>query len=152
MRRLVIAAVLGAALGAQAWAGSAVAIPLDGVRVIAFKRPVATLYVGNPMVADVTMIDNRHAFLQGKAFGATNIVALDARGRQVANQQVVVAGAGAGVVTLQRGATQTTYTCSAARCDATPLPGDGKDSFEAMQDQIAKHQAMLDKAAAGGSQ
>lgn len=127
------------------------AVPLDEVRVVSFAKPVSTLYVGNPVIADVTIIDNRHAFVQGKAFGSTNIVALDARGRPVANQQIVVAGKGSATVTLQRGTQQTTFACAAARCQPAPQPGDGKDAFEPGMDQIQKYQGMLSKAASGGT-
>ena len=147
MRRILLATAFLAASSAAAGAGNAVSIPLDEVRVITFTKPVSTLYVGNPVIADVTIIDNRHAFLQGKSFGSTNLVALDASGRQIANRHVVVAGGGAGMVTLQRGASQTTYTCAASRCESTPQPGDGKDSFDAAQDQVAKHQSLLSTAA-----
>jgi hypothetical protein len=152
MRRFLLATVFTAAFATSAGAGSAVAVPLDEVRIIAFARPVATLYVGNPVIADVTIIDNKHAFVQGKAFGATNLIALDAMGHQVANQHVVVAGNGSSVVTLRRGTAQTTYACVGARCQASPLPGDGKDTYEAAIDQITKHQSMLAKAAAGETQ
>jgi hypothetical protein len=152
MRRILLATAAFAALSSAAVAGSAMSVPLDEVRVISFAKPVSTLYVGNPVIADVTIIDNRHAFIQGKAFGATNVVALDASGRPVANQQIVVAGKGNSVVTLQRGSQQTTYACAASRCQSTPQPGDGKDAFEAGTDQISKYQGMLAKAATGGSQ
>lgn len=152
MRRTLLATTLLAGFVAAANAGSAVSVPLDEVRIISFKLPVSTLYVGNPVIADVTIIDNRHAFVQGKAFGSTNILALDASGRQVASQSIIVASSGSAVVTLQRGTAQTTYACAASRCQSAPLPGDGKDAFDAANDQIAKHQSLLTKAAAGGTQ
>jgi Flp pilus assembly secretin CpaC len=153
MRRLfVAAAVLAAFCGTANAGGGAVAVPLDEVRVMTFAKPVATLYVGNPVIADITVIDSRHAFVQGKAFGATNIVALDAGGRQIANRQVVVAGNGTAIVTLQKGNTQTTYACAASRCQLAPQPGDGKDIFDAASEEVSKHQAMLTKAASGEAQ
>jgi Flp pilus assembly secretin CpaC len=153
MRRLLVAAAVLAALCGTANAGSgAVAVPLDEVRIMTFAKPVATLYVGNPVIADITVIDSRHAFVQGKAYGATNVVALDAGGRQVANRQIVVAGNGTAVVTLQRGNAQTTYACAASRCQIAPQPGDGKEVFEAAAEQVSKHQSMLTNAAEGGGQ
>ena len=127
-----------------------VSVPLDQVRMMAFSKPISTLYVGNPVIADVTMIDKRHAFIQGKAFGATNIVALDSSGTEISNQEVVVFGSAAAVVTLQRGTSQTTYSCVSSRCDPSPLPGDGKDLFDQSVDQIVKHQALISKIASGG--
>lgn len=153
MRRLLIATALFAATASAAIAGQAMSVPLDEVRVVSFAKPVSTLYVGNPVIADITIIDSRHAFVQGKAFGATNIVALDANGRAVANQEIVVAGKGGGTtVTLQRGSQQTTFACAQSRCQPAPQPGDGKDAFEPALDQIQKYQGMLAKAAAAGSQ
>ena len=153
MRRTtaLLASVLLAAGAAQARSAS-VSVPLDEVRMLAFAKPISTLYIGNPAIADVTMIDKRHAFVQGKAFGATNIVALDATGSEISNQQVVVFGSGGGVLTLQRGAARMTYSCAASRCEPSPQPGDGNETFNASMDQITKHQQLVAKIAAGAAQ
>ena len=150
MRRTtaLLASVLLAAGAAQARSAS-VSVPLDEVRMLAFAKPISTLYIGNPAIADVTMIDKRHAFVQGKSFGATNIVALDASGSEISSQQVVVFGSASAFVTLQRGAAQTTYSCVASRCEPSPQPGDGKDLFDMNMDQITKHQALVSKVASG---
>lgn len=153
MRRttVLLATILLTAGAAQARSAS-VSVPLDEVRMVDFAQPISTLYIGNPAIADVTMIDKRHAFVLGKAFGATNIVALDAAGLEISNRQVVVFGSGSAVVTLQRGAARTTYSCAAARCEPSPQPGDGKEPFDANMDQITKHQQMMAKIAAGATQ
>ncbi len=150
MRRSAIVAAIFAATVAPAFAGPALSVPLDEVRVVSFAKPVATLYVGNPVIADVTIIDSRHAFVQGKAFGATNVVALDDGGRQIANQTIVVASKNNSVVTLLRGPQQTSYACTRQRCQPAPQPGDGKDAFENATTQIDRYQGMLSKAAGGG--
>jgi hypothetical protein len=152
MRRIILAAAFTAAAATAAQAGSAMSVPLDEVRVVSFARPVATLYVGNPVIADVMIINNRHAFVQGKAFGTTNVIALDASGHPIANQQIVVAGKANTTVTLQRGSQQTTYACAGSRCQPTPQPGDSKDVFDAATDQISKYQGLLSKSASGGAQ
>ena len=63
---------------------------LDEVHTLTFRAPIATVYVGNPAIADITMIDARHAFVQGKSYGRTNIVALNHDGVQVFNTGVTV--------------------------------------------------------------
>jgi hypothetical protein len=153
MRRFVFAAVAAVASLGSALAGTAMSVPLDEVRVVTFAKPVSVLYVGNPVIADVMIIDSRHAFVQGKAFGSTNVVALDANGRPVANQAIVVAGkSGNGAtVTLQRGKEQTTYACAANRCQPTPQPGDAASAFDAATDQISKYQGLLTRAAGGAT-
>jgi hypothetical protein len=153
MRRTtaLLATILLTAGAAQARSAS-VSVPLDEVRILAFAQPISTLYIGNPAVADVTMIDKRHAFVLGKSYGATNIVALDASGTEVSNQQVVVFGSASSVITVQRGTARMTYSCAGARCEPSPQPGDGKDPFETNMDQISKHQQLVAKMAAGATQ
>ena len=131
---------------------TAVAVPLDQVRLMVFTKPVSTLYVGNPVIADITVIDKRHAFVLGKAFGTTNIIALDASGAEISNRTVVVSAAGSATVTLQRGAARVTYACAARNCEAAPALGDGKESYDAAMDQIQKHQDMLTKTATSSQQ
>jgi hypothetical protein len=123
---------------------------MDEVRVVAFSQPIAVVYVGNPMIADVSMIDSRHAFVLGKGFGATNLVALDADGKQVINDPINVFGHTGNTVVLHRGTQQATLTCGNARCEAAPTPGDDKDSFSARMEQLEKHQDAGAKAAGTG--
>jgi Flp pilus assembly secretin CpaC len=128
----------------------AISLPMDEVRVVAFTQPIATIFVGNPLIADVSMIDNRHAFVLGKSFGATNIVALNSDGRQVVNQSVSVFGHTGNLVVLHRGVAQATLTCASSRCEPLPTPGDDKDSYGTRMEQIASHQDANMKAAAAG--
>jgi Flp pilus assembly secretin CpaC len=112
-----------------------IALPLDEVR------------VGNPMIADVSMIDSRHAFVLGKGFGHTNIVALNTDGKQVVNDAVTVFGHTGSTVILHRGTAQATYACNGARCESAPMPGDDKDSFTQRMEQMNAHQDAGVKAA-----
>ncbi len=130
--------------------GTAISIPMDEVRVVAFSQPVQTVYIGNPLIADVTMIDSRHAFLLGKGFGATNIVALNSDGKQVVNDTVSVFGHTGNLVILHRGAAQATYACAGSRCEIAPTPGDDKDYYSSRMGQLADHQEAGMKAAAAG--
>ncbi len=102
---------------------SGVAVVIDQARLVAFPKPVKTVFVGNPTVVDVSMIDSQHAFLLGKTFGMTNLIALAPDGNQISNQQVVVLNNGA-AVTVNRGAEQFNYMCTSAHCEAAPRPGD----------------------------
>ncbi len=148
-RALLTAFVLTGSFTGSAFAG-ALNIPLDEVRTITFGKPVATVYVGNPSVADINMIDARHAFILGKGYGNTNIVALNHDGVQVSNTRVSVMSNASheSTVVLNRGAARITYNCTANHCDATPQPGDGKDAFDGGNGQIAAHEEAAKKAAA----
>lgn len=149
MRRMLFA--LSLVLPSPAFAAG-LAISMDEVRTVSFDTPVATVYVGNPAIADVNMIDARHAFVIGKGFGSTNIIALDGSGKEVADTQIAVLSGAAGsdsTVLLNRGTQRVTYSCTADRCEATPEPGDGKDVFDAISSQLAAHSDNAKKAATG---
>ncbi len=158
MRRALFAVMLLAAMPAHAADKHAaakhaadkndyVALALDEVHTLTFRNPVSTVYVGNPTIADVTMIDARHAFVQGKGYGRTNIMALNHDNVMVFNTHVTVTGNnGGGTVVLNRGAQRVTLNCAGGRCEPTPMPGDGKDS-DAFNGQITAHQAMARGAA-----
>lgn len=137
MRRALFAAALFAAVPAYA---NDVNLTLDQVHTLTFKRPVATVYVGNPAIADITMIDARHAFVQGKGYGRTNVVALNQDGAQVFNTNITVTGANNGsTVVLNRGAQRITLNCAGQRCEPTPMPGDGKDAYDPANGVAAAH-------------
>lgn len=146
-----IALTLPLALPSPALAAG-LAISMDEVRTVSFGVPVATVYVGNPAIADVNMIDARHAFVIGKGFGSTNIVALDGSGKEVSNVSVaVLAGANdtGSTLVLNRGTQRVTYSCTSSHCEATPEPGDGKDAFDVINSQLSAHSDIAKKAATG---
>lgn len=148
MRRALFAAALLAAAPAYA---NDVSLALDQVHTLTFKRPVATVYVGNPAIADITMIDARHAFVQGKGYGRTNLVALNQDGAQVFNTNITVTGASNGnTVVLNRGAQRITLNCAGQRCEPTPMPGDGKDAYDPANAVATTHQNTARTAAAAG--
>ena len=141
------ATLLAAAPAYAAGKNETVGLALDEVHTITFRSPVSTVYVGNPTIADVTMIDARHAFVQGKGYGRTNIVALNRDNVTVFNTNITVTGSeGGGTVTLNRGAQRVTLNCAGGRCEPTPMPGDGKDS-DPINAQIAAHQTAARTAA-----
>jgi|ERR1051326_215146 Flp pilus assembly secretin CpaC len=152
MRLFVLAALAvfsaGAALSADTARASDLSVPLDEVTAITFGKPVSTVYVGNPAIADINMIDARHGFVLGKGFGSTNVIALNHDGVQISNTRInVLSASRESTVTLNRGAARVTYSCSATRCEASPQPGDGKDAFGEAAGQLGAHQQTAEKAA-----
>lgn len=129
-----------------------VSVVMDQVRIVTFNRPVATVFVGNPVIADATVIDPYHAFILGKTFGVTNLIALSAQSQTIANQQITVANRNGGVVTLNKGANQFSYACTSAHCETNPIPGDQKAFFEDNQGSTSTHQDQALKAAVATAQ
>lgn len=142
-----LAAIAGAVMVSSVVAADPISISANEVRVVTFKRPVKTVFVANPLIADITVIDPRRAFLLGKNIGSTNIVALDERGQEAFNDKVTVLSEPGNIVTLQRGKSQSTLSCIDERCQTAPIVGDAAEPFDATLGQIAKGEQM--KAAAG---
>jgi len=146
----VLAGLCAATLGSHLALAANVGVPMDQVRMITFRAPFKTVYVGNPVIADITIIDSTHVFVLGKNFGITNIVALDDGGRVIMNDQITVLGQEGSLVTLQRGAGQRTLSCDNGRCEAKPTPGDEEAPFNSVVGQMDRRDGQNLKAAATG--
>jgi hypothetical protein len=93
------------------------------------------------------VIDPYHAFILGKAYGVTNLIALSAQRQTIVDQQITVANRSGGVVTLNKGGAQFTYACTTARCETNPRPGDQKAYYDENQGSINTHEDLSIKAA-----
>ena len=83
----------------------------------------ATVIVGNPIIADVTMLKrNDTIVLTGKGFGETNLIALDAQGKALGELIVRVMPAD-NVLIVQRGMDRQSYACS-PKCEPIVNLGD----------------------------
>ncbi|WP_425373512.1 pilus assembly protein N-terminal domain-containing protein [Phyllobacterium leguminum] len=93
--------VLGRAIRAAAilvavsFAGAAFAeedinLVTNQARVLRLARPADTVVIGNPEIADAVVQDSKTVVLTGKGFGVTNIVVMDAEGRAILDDRVVV--------------------------------------------------------------
>lgn len=108
--RLLAAAILSAsATGALAQTltapvGQAVRVPIRGA--------AADVLVGDPKVADVTVISPSVLFVAGRGAGSTNLVVLDAAGRTLFNSRIVVPANDPGQVTIQRGRETRAFFCA----------------------------------------
>lgn len=138
MRRL-LATLLGSLIvglaPASAIAQDLLTVPMD--HSVRFTLPPGSkrVMLGAPGVVDITVLDMTTAVLLGRTYGATNILVLDAAGRTLMNQEVVVADSGVGRVTLMTGSSGggeaaatvsiQNFACS-PRCNRYPLPGESQ--------------------------
>lgn len=118
-----------------------VRVIVDFARTLLLARPVSTLIIGNPAVAQATLSDDKTVILTGKAPGSTNLIAMGTDGAEVANVILDVVAAGGRLVTVDEGTGRTTYSCT-IRCDpvqsgepaapqpqsTAPPPGDDANS------------------------
>ncbi len=126
-----------AALAVLATSAPAVAqgmpVRIDQATRVTLAAPARDVFIGNPAVADVTIIDGRNLLVLGKSYGVTNIVVLDARGRTILDRQIVVSAVDDGRVSFFRGPDVYNYACS-PRCERTPMPGE-RDSGSGVYSQ-----------------
>ena len=88
-------------------------------RLIRFDRPIATVVIGNPEVADARAQTDRSIALVGKAVGITNLIALDNTGAEVFSSLVVVGARDAGKVIMNTRRTlheYWAYRCTSDNC------------------------------------
>jgi Flp pilus assembly secretin CpaC len=112
MRRLLIACLAAAALSTPALAAPQTSVALDHTTRINLRSPAGSVVVGNPAVADVTVVDSQTLFLQGKGYGVTEVVVLDPLGRTIWQGEVVVTAPTQGAVSVYRGAQVTEMACA----------------------------------------
>lgn len=112
---LVLAgAILAAASGAMAQSAR-MNIEIDQAQRVQLRGSAGSVIVGNPQIADVTVVDANTLYITGKGYGVTEVVAVDAIGRPVFQSQIVVTGStGAGSVRVWRGAQATEMACAAS--------------------------------------
>ncbi len=122
MRRAALAFLI-AALAPTAALAQSLAVNIDQAARVSLGRAARDVTVGNPAIADVTVLDDRHLMVTGKSYGVTNIMVADASGRTIFSRQVVVSAPDANRISLYRGPDIYNYACS-PRCERTPMPGE----------------------------
>jgi len=115
---------------------SLIAVILDQARIARLPAGTATLIVGNPMIADVTTLkDNTTMIITGKGFGQTNLIAIDATGSLIEEEQIQVVPART-VLVLQNGSSRISYACNPA-CMPTVQLGDDDKIFKDAGEQMS---------------
>src|SRR5580658_11175712 len=101
--------VFGAAPARPETSTGVIAVTLDQAKIARLPAGAATLIIGNPMIADVTMLKNNNSMvITGKGFGQTNLIAIDATGSIIEEKQVRVLPART-VLILQNGPSRISY-------------------------------------------
>jgi Flp pilus assembly secretin CpaC len=130
--RPIIAAAFALCLSLASGLAAAPAMAADGVpinvnvnmaRILRINAAAATVIVGNPGVADVTIQDPQTLILTGKSFGQTNLIVLDSAGNPIADTLIEVVQMQAGVVTVYQGQARTSLACAPV-CQSIVMLGD----------------------------
>jgi hypothetical protein len=124
-----LAFALAAAGGAGPALAEIVMIGVDQARIVRLPDRVATIVIGNPLIADATLQSGGILVLTGKGYGATNLLALDRDGKTVLDNTVQVTGPkGANLVVVYKGVDRESYSC-APECEPRITLGDAQNFF-----------------------
>lgn len=125
------AIVLGLTLVPAAFpspAAESIAVAVDQAKLIRLPERVATIVVGNPLIADVSLQPGGMMVVTGKGYGATNVMALDQRGDVLIDQIVQVEAPSDKLVTVYRGIERESYSCTPT-CQRRIMLGDSQNYF-----------------------
>jgi Flp pilus assembly secretin CpaC len=135
LRTLVVAALLSPAILRAEPVADPIAVNVDQAKLFKLPEKVATIVVGNPMIADVTLQNGGLIVVTGKGYGATNFIAMDRGGQILADRQIQVVGPpNDRLVTIYRGVDRETYSCMPV-CQRRITLGDSDGYFKAAMDQ-----------------
>lgn len=125
MKRTIAALALGLLMAGPALAETTdpISVKVNMARILRISAPAATVIIGNPGVADITIQDPQTLVLTGRSYGQTNLIILDAAGNPVADTIVSVVQAQTDLVTVYMGTSRTTLACEPV-CQPTVMLGD----------------------------
>jgi hypothetical protein len=106
----------------------AIAVNVDQAKLVKLPGRVATIVVGNPLIADVTLQAGGLIVVTGKGYGATNFIALDRGGEILVDRQIQVEGPTDRLVTVYRGVERESYSCMPV-CQRRVTLGDSDNYF-----------------------
>lgn len=149
---VAVAMLLSVLTAADAQAGETVSVNVDQAKLIKLTGRVATLVIGNPLIADVTLQPGGVIVVTGKGYGATNVIAMDRSGEVLEERIIQVEGPTDQLVTVYRGTERESYSCRPL-CQRRVTLGDSEPYFKATMEQAGNlsSQATTGSAATGKS-
>jgi hypothetical protein len=125
--------------------GSTVQVVIDQAKLLKLPEGTATLVVGNPLIADVSLQTGGVIVLTGKSYGTTNVVALDRAGTVTMEHLVEVQGPRENVLVLYRGIDRESYSCT-PKCERRITIGDTQNYFAGSLGQTGAFNAQAQNA------
>jgi Flp pilus assembly secretin CpaC len=131
---VVAATMLWPAVSFGAPDADKIAVYVDQAKLLKLPPKVATIIVGNPLIADVTLQSGGLLVVTGKSYGATNFIAMDRSGEVLVDRQIQVEGPTERLVTVYRATDRESYSCTPI-CQRRITLGDADPFFRATMEQ-----------------
>jgi Flp pilus assembly secretin CpaC len=135
------------AVTAEPSAANTIAVNVDQARLVKLPARVATIVVGNPLIADVALQAGGVLVVTGKGYGATNFIAMDRSGEILVDRLIQVEGPSDQLITVYRGVDRESYSCMPV-CQRRVTLGDGDAFFKTSMDQAGNLSGSAGTAAA----
>lgn len=124
-----------------------ISVSVDEARTMKLPDSVATIVIGNPLIADATLQAGGILVLTGKGFGSTNMLALNRAGKTVMDTTIQVIGPSrSDLVVVYKGVERESYSC-APECEKRLTLGDSAAYFGGI---LAQSGSRIGGAGSGG--
>jgi Flp pilus assembly secretin CpaC len=147
-RSLAIGVLLCPAAAFAQPATSAVGVNIDQARLIKLPDRVATIVVGNPLIADVTLQPGGIVVVTGKGYGVTNLIAMERGGEVLVDRLIQVEGPADPIITVYRGVERQSLSCMPI-CQPRVTLGDADRFFKPAIEQAGTLSGQANGSAAG---
>ena len=118
--------IFAATFGGPAQADT-LTVNIDEARIMKLPDRVATIVIGNPLIADATLQSGGILVITGKGYGTTNLMALDRTGRVITENTVQVRGpVRDNLVVVYKGVARESYSCTPECAPRATLGDDTK--------------------------
>lgn len=148
-RSLAVGILLCPAAAIAEPTADAVAVNVDQAKLVKLPARVATIVVGNPLIADVTLQTGGVVVVTGKGYGATNFIAMDRSGEVLVDRVIQVEGPTDQLITVYRGIDRESYSCMPV-CQRRVTLGDSEGYFKSTMDQAGSLSSQASSASASG--
>ncbi len=126
-RRLVVALAVTMLSAATPALAATFTVNVDQAQIMKLPDRVATIVIGNPLIADASLQSGGILVITGKSFGSTNLLALDRAGKTIMDTTVQVMGPpGTDLVVVYKGVARESYSCTPECSPRITLGDDAK--------------------------
>lgn len=132
-------------------AAETVFVAIDNAKLMRVPDRTATIVIGNPLIADVSLQTGGVLVVTGKGYGTTNFLALDRAGNVIAERELLVHASTERIVSVYYGVDRATLSCE-PQCQPRVMLGDAPAFFNSMMQQTgARNGASQGGANSGGA-
>jgi Flp pilus assembly secretin CpaC len=141
----LVLAIAGGAV--PAIAAEPISVVVDQASLVRLPEKAASVVIGNPLIADVSLQPGGMVVVTGKGYGATNVLAIDRSGAVILDRVVNVSSPNDRIMTVYRGVERESYVCT-PDCQRRVMLGDGPTYFKATLEQNTTLNGQATQAAA----